>query len=368
MNTITDNAAIEAAALGDQQTEAAPLSLRDALIANGILIDTGENGLYGRSQVFEDVIERLSTAIAFLGADQQPEILRFPPAMRRTDFEDSEYLKSFPNLAGTVHSFAGNDSGHQRLLRALDDAVKLPDGERSDEWMDQQKPTRLVLTPAACYPVYPVIARRGALPEDGRVVDVMSYCFRHEPSLDPGRMQMFRMREYIRFGTPEQVMAFRQMWIERGSVLVNLLNLPVEVDLANDPFFGRGGKIVADSQRAQALKFELLIPVANADAKTACLSFNYHMDHFGELWKIHTADGEVAHTGCVGFGMERITLALFRHHGFDVNAWPDGVRALLWGDTQARLAHGMAEAAAAAAKAAQTSAQAEAGADAGVNA
>jgi len=187
------------------------------------------------------------------------------------------------------------------------------------------------------------MARRGPLPAQGRTIDVLSYCFRHEPSLDPARMQMFRQREYVRLGNPEQVMAFRQMWIDRGSLLVSLLKLPVDVDLANDPFFGRGGKIVADSQRAQALKFELLIPVANADSKTACLSFNYHMDHFGAIWKIECEDGSVAHTGCVGFGMERITLALLRHHGLDVNAWPDEVRALLWGDTKARIAQGLAE-------------------------
>ena len=81
-----------------------------------------------------------------------------------------------------------------------------------------------------------------------------------------------------------------------NSLLVTLLQLPVDVDLANDPFFGRGGKIIADSQRAQALKFELLIPVANADSKTACLSFNYHMDHFGAIWKIECEDGSVALT------------------------------------------------------------------------
>jgi hypothetical protein len=39
--------------------------------------------------------------------------------------------------------------------------------------------------------------------------------------------------------------------------------------------------------------------------------------------------------------MERITLALFRHHGLDVNAWPDDVRALLWGDTETRVAHAL---------------------------
>ncbi|WP_345814229.1 amino acid--[acyl-carrier-protein] ligase [Paraburkholderia sp. PREW-6R] len=332
MNTTTEHAAIVAA---EAAYNASDLTLRDRLIEAGILISTGEDGLYGRSEVFEDVIERLNHVITLLGADQHAEVLRFPPAMRRRDFEDSEYLKSFPDLAGTIHSFQGNDAGHRRLLSALDQTVAAGDGERSDEWMDQQKPTRLVLTPAACYPIYPVVAKRGALPEDGRTVDVFSYCFRHEPSIDPGRMQMFRMREYVRVGSPEQVMAFRQKWIERGSLLVRMLAMPFEIDLANDPFFGRGGKIVADSQRAQQLKFELLIPVATPDRPTACLSFNYHMDHFGVLWNIRRADDEIAHTACVGFGMERTTLALFRHHGLDVNAWPQSVRDLLWGDTQA---------------------------------
>ncbi|MCG5075703.1 amino acid--[acyl-carrier-protein] ligase [Paraburkholderia tagetis] len=341
MNTMTETAALHASAEGAEPS--AP-SFRDALIASGILIDTGENGLYGRSQVFEDVVERLNVAITHLGADQDPEVLRFPPALRRTDFEDSEYLKNFPQLAGTIHSFCGNEAGQMRLLRCLDDAMSQSDDDRDPAWMEQQKPTRLVLTPAACYPIYPVMARRGPLPAGGHTIDVLSYCFRHEPSLDPARMQMFRQREYVRLGTAEQVMAFRQMWIDRGSLLVSLLGLPVDVDLANDPFFGRGGKIVADSQRVQELKFELLIPVANADGKTACLSFNYHMDHFGGIWKIQCDDGSIAHTGCVGFGMERITLALLKHHGLDVNAWPDEVRAVLWGDTKARVEHALAEA------------------------
>ncbi len=35
----------------------------------------------------------------------------------------------------------------------------------------------------------------------------MSYCFRHEPSDDAGRMQMFRMHEHVRAADPESVMA-----------------------------------------------------------------------------------------------------------------------------------------------------------------
>ncbi len=84
------------------------------------------------------------------------------------------------------------------------------------------------------------------------------------------------------------------------------------------------------SQRDQELKFELLIPVNDGKGPTACMSFNYHQDHFGAGWDIRTHDGEIAHTACVGFGMERVALALFKHHGLDVEAWPRSVRAVLW--------------------------------------
>ena len=113
--------------------------------------------------------------------------------------------------------------------------------------------------------------------------------------------------------------------------LIGLLGVPFEVDVANDPFFGRAGRMLANNQRDQKLKFELLIPVESAEKPTACLSFNYHQDHFGGLWGIQTSTGEVAHTACVGFGMERVALALFKHHGYDTQKWPDAVRKALWG-------------------------------------
>ena len=42
------------------------------------------------------------------------------------------------------------------------------------------------------------------------------------------------------------------------------------------------------------------------------------------------ANGETAHTACLGFGMERVVMALFKHHGFVVEEWPKSVRAQLW--------------------------------------
>ncbi|GLS43095.1 amino acid--[acyl-carrier-protein] ligase [Methylobacterium brachythecii] len=299
-----------------------PRSFLDRLFDGGLLIRTGVDGLYGRSGAFESVVEAVDRLATGLGAEDGAEALRFPPAMARTAFERSGYLKGFPNLAGTVHCFCGNEADHANLLACL---------EAGDDWTGKQAASEVVLTPAACYPLYPVAAARGRLPADGLLFDLQSYCFRHEPSLEPTRMQLFRMREYVRMGSPEQVLAFREMWLERGTAMMAGLGLPLAVDPANDPFFGRAGRMLANNQRNQGLKFELNVPVNSVEKPTACLSFNYHQDHFGLTWGLEQADGSVAHTACVGFGLERITLALLRHHGLDLAKWPAAVREKLWG-------------------------------------
>ena len=294
----------------------------DALFDAGLLMETGVDGLYGRAGIFEEVIDRFEAVVTQWAGDDKATRIHFPPGMPRRNLEKAGYLKSFPQLAGCVHSFMGNERDHMQLLAML---------EAGEDWTQKQDATEVVLTPAACYPLYPTVAAKGPLPAGGALYDLKSYCFRHEPSKDPARMQLFRMREFVRMGTAEEVQAFRQSWLDRGQAMIASLGLPCAVDLANDPFFGRPGKMMANNQRDQGLKFELLIPVTSDEKPTACLSFNYHQDHFGTLWGLQQADGSVAHTACVGFGLERTALALFRHHGTDVERWPDAVRRALWG-------------------------------------
>ena len=88
--------------------------------------------------------------------------------------------------------------------------------------------------------------------------------------------------------------------------------------------------MLADGQKGQKLKFEVLVPVISAENPTAVCSFNYHQEHFGHVFGIYTADHQVAHTACLGFGLERCVMALFKTHGFDVKRWPTPVRARLW--------------------------------------
>ncbi|MCG1042552.1 amino acid--[acyl-carrier-protein] ligase [Mycetohabitans sp. B8] len=309
------------AAARELNDAAGAASFLEQLFERGLLIPSDVDGLYGRGAVFEDVIERISDLIGAWGVERGADVMRFPPAMSRTLLEQSGYLKNFPQLAGTVFSFCGNDFSHPRLLACLD---------KGEDWTAEQKPTCIMMTPVACYPVYSVMAKRGPVPAQGHLIDIFSYVFRQEPSLEPERMQLFRQREFVRMGTPEQVIAFRQNWMDHARWMFDALELPMSLELANDPFFGRGGRVMANSQRALQLKFEAAVTVLNPNKPTACGSFNYHMDNFGKTWDIRTETGEIAHTGCCGFGLERIALSLFKLHGFDIAAWPRRVRQTLW--------------------------------------
>jgi seryl-tRNA synthetase len=273
----------------------------DELVGAGLVIPSGVQGIVGRGEVFERIrlaFERLYAARVVASGDY--EQMRFPPVIPRRLLEQYGYLDSFPQLAAAVHAFE-------------------PAGA-----------TDLVMCPAACYPVYPAIASRGPLPEGGLAVDGGgAYVFRNEPSPDPARLQIFHQRELVRIGTPEEVLAWRDEWSTRGLELLQLLGLDAKLEIANDPFFGHGGRLMAAGQRELRLKFELLVPIAGPEP-TAVASFNYHQEHFGEACGITTADGGTAHTACVGFGEERISLALLRAHGLDPAAWPDAVREQLW--------------------------------------
>jgi seryl-tRNA synthetase len=201
--------------------------------------------------------------------------------------------------------------------------------EAGGSWTSSLAPADLVLSPAACYPVYPLVASRGALPRRGLVFDVACDCFRREPSKHLDRLQSFRMREYVCIGRAEDIVEFRTRWIERGQLLAERLGLRCSIAPANDPFFGREGRMKAVSQIQQALKFELLVPIYSAERPTACMSFNYHRDHFGTTWGISDDAAEPAHTGCAAFGMDRLAVAMFATHGLDPKAWPASVRGAL---------------------------------------
>jgi len=290
-----------------------------AAIAGSLFKPLGVDGVYARTALYEGVIERLAAFIS-LQRDPRAEVLRLPPVMSRRQLERSGYLKSFPNLLGCLCTLDGSEAA----IRAAADRY-----ETGGDWTTSLGASDLVLSPAACYPVYPLVASRGRIPSGGLIFDVAADCFRREPSRSLDRLQSFRMREFVRIGSPEQITEFREGWMARARRLADELALPYTMDVASDPFFGRVGQVMAVSQLQQSLKFELLIPFHAAAKPTACMSFNYHREHFGEVWGLQDGRNEFAHTGCVAFGMDRLAVALFAHHGLDLAQWPASTRGAL---------------------------------------
>ena len=301
--------------------EAERAAYRDELVANRVLVPTSEPGLWGRSNAFESAalgVSRLVTdsgaALAAQRGHEAPEVLRFGPVMPRVVLEKADYLASFPDLVGSVHVFTGKDADHARLLAEV---------EAGEDWTRELVPSPVTLCSAECHPYWPTVS--GSIPASGLRADVLGLCFRREPSADPARMQSFRQHEQVFVGSPEDALGHRDTWVERATALLTGLGLEVRAEVANDPFFGRAGRLLAAGQRQQALKIELVATVSSAEVATAISSSNLHQDHFGRSFGLEL-DGEPAHTACVGFGLERITLGLFRQHGMQAGSWPEAVR------------------------------------------
>ena len=289
------------------------------LFEHGHLIDSGAPGVYGRGPDFERILNGFDDLVARVASSDGAEVMRFPPVLPRQQFEASGYLRSFPHLAGTIFSFEGTEQ------EALDQEEA---ARRHEDWSQFQSMTDLVLVPAACYPVYRAVGLRGPLP--GWRPD--RGCWRSRRLRVPPRAigrsdppaDLPDPRDRLS-GEPQTVLAWRDAWRERAMDILSRVGLERTQAVANDPFFGRTGRMLAANQRAEELKFELLVSVAGP-TPTAVASFNYHQDHFTQTYGITMASGGPAHTACLGFGLERIVLALLRTHGPDLAAWPAPVR------------------------------------------
>jgi seryl-tRNA synthetase len=294
-------------------------SFLDELLAAGLLVGTGTDGIYGRSSVYEGVVAAVDGLAQHVAASERTLSYRFPPVMPRQVLERTGYLSSFPDLIGSVTTFVGDDRDHKALLEVA---------QEGGDWPAMLEDAGVSLCPAVCHPLYPTLS--GSLPDGGRRYDVAGWCFRHEPSTDPARMQSFRQHDLVYVGDAVRATEHRDRWLQLGYDIFVGLGLDVETVVANDAFFGRAGRILASNQRSEALKYEIVTPINSSEHPTAIASSNSHLDHFGQPFGIVTADGQVAHSCCFGFGLDRITLALLRTHGMRVEDWPRAARDRLW--------------------------------------
>lgn len=291
---------------------------RRRLLQERILESAGVDGLYVRSAIFESVVRKLEVCLSALTGSVSYRRLYSPPVVARSTLERAGYVRSFPNLVGAISSFTRGERELPAFLEVT---------EAGGDWTAELTPVEVSLCTAGCQNVYPVLTGT-PLPEEGIRCEVSSFCFRHEPSLDPGRMQSFRQHEFVFVGSPEDALRHRDAWIVTIASFLKELGLSVDVVEANDPFFGRVGHLLATGQREKCLKYELVTSISS-ESPGAVSSGNYHEDHFGAAFGLFLPDGSVAHSACQGVGLERLALALYFAYGLDVGAWPEMVRARL---------------------------------------
>ncbi len=235
------------------------------------------------------------------------------------------YFDSHPNQA----TFVGNvmedfDAIEEfRVANSCSEGAILP----KDEHLHHDG---MCMNPAACFPAYPTLQGK-RLDDAGFALSWLGRVFRYESRNASGldRLYEFNVREIVFVGTEEYVGDRRRRALPLVVELAKTFDLDMEVQTATDPFFATVSASKKFFQAAMEVKNEILIPVLDGKGgtkKMACGSVNLHGRFFGEKFDITANDGEPAHTGCIGLGIERWVLAAFTQHGFDPMRWPEGVR------------------------------------------
>ena len=286
----------EALTTQSRKREMSLAEFRQALGSSSVRWPGALDGLYFDSPFFSALVTSVSDYLGTSVYDSAEAELSAPPAIAFANVERSGYAASFPQLLGLV----------------------------STRESQQEHPDSVALAPTACYHVYPLFAS-GALPI-GAPIDVENWCFRNEMSRDPFRMVTFRMRENVFVGKPSDV----DRWVAEvqgaGTAALARLGLDVSLEAASDPFFGETARLMTASQLNQGLKHEFQIELP--ETRVALGSTNRHLDHMTHSFGIGAPEDGL-HSACIGFGLERVALALLYGHGLGVSDWPPDVRELL---------------------------------------
>jgi hypothetical protein len=283
--------------------------------ASATPIETAAKGIYISPAPYERIVTALRQTVEEMAAPEALPSVTVPPVISREVVERAGYVRSFPQLVGTVHSFRGD----RRDWRSLAPLIG------TGEWYQAQQVTDLVLLPAPCYHVYPLLT--GTAITVPRQFCVHATCFRDELTAEPGRLRSFRVSDLVYAGLADDCRVWRDAWVQLMADWLRDLGLKVAAEIADDPFFGPGDTLIRNSQREQQLKWELRVELADGIIQ-AVASCNCHLDHFGSVFGF-AAGGQPAHSACVGFGLDRIAIALINKHGPEITTWPSGVRSRL---------------------------------------
>lgn len=268
-------------------------------------------------RVFQALNAKVLGFAKAMGAIEQEHPVVWPMRL----FKMIDYFHEFPQqmilCAPVKDDFASRSAFSKRYGRG--------EGFDAVEMDDLIADGRYGLQPAVCDCCYYVL--EGATDHRDTCYTTYNKVFRNERSatrqLD--RLTNFSVRDIMFVGREAFVLEAREKLIEMLAGFLVGLQLQAKIETANDPFFANESAMKSVFQNAHKLKYELLARIPHLNRDIAVGSINLHTDFFGKAFNIKLRDGGVAHSGCIGVGMERMAYALHCQHGPALAEWPKGV-------------------------------------------
>jgi len=268
------------------------------------------------------LFEYFDRAFAAMGQDWSPSPLRTPTLIATDVLAKCDYFRSFPHNVTFATHLSEDPAQRESFLARHRDASALDASA-----LGQMVTPEACLSPAVCYHVYH-LAQGRRLPPTGAAYAVSGKCFRYESTnmRDLRRLWDFTMREVVFLGERETLFAERQKGVEAMSRFLDQHDLAGEIRTASDPFFIAPEALAkVHFQLSSDAKYEVALSLSDGEY-LAVGSLNHHSDFFGRVFDISLADGGVAHSACIAFGLERWVYAFLAQHGDDPARWPTVVR------------------------------------------
>lgn len=298
-----------------------PADVFDELIASGAAVQSGEGQIAIGGPMLA-ALEVLDARIRDLVSSYRAVQYRYPTLLPTSVIDRGGYFDSFPHFMMFVCRLRSNADEYERF-----GAARRAGAAVEDIALRFARDADHCLPPTMCFHTYHQFAGRRLTAGANTIVTSRGKAFRFESRYARGleRLWDFTIRETVFIGSRDFVRSSRQRMMDDVRALLESLGLTAFCAVANDPFFaqsGSGTKIAA--QVLAETKYELRMPL-DERRTVAVGSFNDAGDFFTDRFDIRYDDGSAAHTGCVGFGLERLAYAFLCQYGLDECAWPTAV-------------------------------------------
>lgn len=275
---------------------------------------TFENGLIGLNSItvflFDFFDKQFEQIALLLGAERRI----YPTLIPIMEFQKTGYLKTSPQYA----IFCSDAKEQVDVLENLDENVASQKLDESNSLCTPQ----YVLSPAACLHVY--IEYKNQEIEGTKVITFVQNVFRNEGKKgfkDLGRLRDYHVREIVFIGKHSFIVEKRKKALELTLNLAEKLGMKLKSEVACDPFILPRLQKYKKIQKAEKSKIEVQLSVGE-DKSISGSSYNLHGTAFTYPFKISIQGGELAETGCVGFGIERWIVAFIKQFGEEPSRWP----------------------------------------------